>query len=197
MQFLPLTQCLDKIIDNRGKTVPTCNSGIPLIATNCIKMDSIYPIFDKVRYISQDTYDNWFRAHLQPNDILFVNKGTPGKVALCPDPLQFVIAQDAIGLRTNENIVYWKYLYYYLKSPTVQSIIENNNVGLIIPHFKKEFLDRIEVPILPIDEQKRIGDTLYNIDMQIERNNSMVHKLRLNDTTISCFSMKGEMRHVT
>jgi type I restriction enzyme S subunit len=197
MEYLPLTKCLEKIIDNRGKTVPTCETGIPLIATNCIKMENIYPVFDKVRYISQDTYDNWFRAHLKPNDIIFVNKGTPGKVALCPDPLNFVIAQDAIGLRANNDVVYWKYLYYYLKSPKVQSVIANNNVGLIIPHFKKEFLNRIEIPILPMEEQIKIGDILHGIDLQVQRNQDMCHKLRLNDTTISCFSMKGEMRYAS
>ena len=35
---------------------------------------------------------------------------------------------------------------------------------------------------------------LNDIDTQIQRNKDMVHKLRLNDTTTSCFSMKGEMR---
>ena len=34
--YLPLTETLDFIVDNRGKSVPTEKSGIPLIATNCI-----------------------------------------------------------------------------------------------------------------------------------------------------------------
>jgi type I restriction enzyme S subunit len=84
-----------------------------------------------------------------------------------------------------------------LKSSKVQSVIENNNVGLIIPHFKKEFLDRIEIPILPMSEQIKIGDTLHNIDIQIQGNKDMCHKLQLNDTTTSCFSMKGEMRYAS
>ena len=178
IKYLPLTKCLECVVDNRGKTVPTSDSGIPLIATNCIKMDSVFPVFEKIRYITKETYDTWFRSHLKPNDILFVNKGTPGKVALCPNPLNFVIAQDAMGLRANNAIVYWKYLYYYLKSDNVQTTILNNNVGLIIPHFKKEFLDRIIIPILPMEKQKKIGDLLYDMDMQIERNNAMCQKLQ-------------------
>lgn len=196
IKYLPLTKCLECVVDNRGKTVPTSDSGIPLIATNCIKMDSIFPVFEKIRYITKETYDTWFRSHLKPNDILFVNKGTPGKVALCPNPLNFVIAQDAMGLRANNDIVYWKYLYYYLKSDNVQTTILNNNVGLIIPHFKKEFLDRIMIPILPMEKQKKIGDLLYAIDMQIERNNAMVQKLLSFVYTICCIShKKGELRY--
>ena len=179
MRSIPLTHCLSAIIDNRGKTVPTCANGIPLIATNCIKMECLYPVYENIRYISQQTYNSWFRSHLQPNDILFVNKGSPGKVAICPSPVPFVIAQDAIGLRANNDIVYWKYLYYYLKSDAVQTLIANNNVGLIIPHFKKAYLSRIMVPILPMEEQIKIGDILYSIDEQIQRNNAMVHKLQV------------------
>jgi type I restriction enzyme S subunit len=60
-------------------------------------------------------------------------------------------------------------------------------------------LDAIEnfpVPAISLTEQIKIGTCLNNIDQQIQRNNDMVHKLRFNDTTISCFSMKGEMRYV-
>lgn len=80
--YFPLSEVLSFIVDNRGKTVPTAETGIPLIATNCIKNNELYPVFDKVRYLSEDTYKNWFRAHPKPGDIIFVNKGTPGRVCL-------------------------------------------------------------------------------------------------------------------
>ncbi|MCA6127351.1 hypothetical protein AI19_12115 [Thalassolituus oleivorans 4BN06-13] len=34
---------LSDIVDNRGKTVPTEDTGIALIATNCIKNENLYP----------------------------------------------------------------------------------------------------------------------------------------------------------
>lgn len=76
-KFMPLTDLLSFIVDNRGKTVPTAEVGIPLIATNCIKNDELYPVFERVRYITNETYDSWFRSHPKPGDIIFVNKGTP------------------------------------------------------------------------------------------------------------------------
>ena len=86
---VPLTELLDFIVDNRGKTVPTSEKGIALIATNCIKNEFLYPVYEKVRYVSQDIYETWFRSHPQPGDIIFVNKGTPGKTALVPNPVNF------------------------------------------------------------------------------------------------------------
>jgi len=34
--FTPITELLSKVIDNRGRSCPTADKGIPLIATNCI-----------------------------------------------------------------------------------------------------------------------------------------------------------------
>ena len=98
----PLGDLLEAIVDNRGKTVPASDKGIPLIATNCIKETSLYPTFENIRYVSEETHRTWFRAHLRPDDILFVNKGTPGRVCMVPDPVSFCAAQDMIGLRVDQ-----------------------------------------------------------------------------------------------
>ena len=54
------------IVDNRGKTVPTADNGIPLIATNCIKNNGLFPVFEKIRFVSEETYKTWFRSHPEP-----------------------------------------------------------------------------------------------------------------------------------
>ena len=71
--MVPITKLLEDIVDNRGKSCPTCEKGFPLIATNCIKHTSIYPTFENIRYVSDEVLHNWFRAELKPNDILFVS----------------------------------------------------------------------------------------------------------------------------
>ena len=38
--LIPITELLEAIIDNRGKSCPTQEAGFPLIATNCIKHSS-------------------------------------------------------------------------------------------------------------------------------------------------------------
>ncbi|MFM6022766.1 MAG: hypothetical protein ACKPER_07565, partial [Dolichospermum sp.] len=120
LKFLPITEVLKEIVDNRGKSAPLSESGIPLIATNCIKHSSIYPTFENIRYVSEDTFKNWFRTHLKPNDILFVNKGTPGRTCLVPNPVNFCIAQDMIGFRCDEEKIYYLYLFAVLRSSFIQ-----------------------------------------------------------------------------
>lgn len=165
-----LPEILDFIVDNRGKTCPTADSGHVLIATNCLKMDSIYPVFENVRFLTQATYDTWFRAHPHAGDILFVCKGGPGKVCLVPDPVNFCIAQDMLAFRVNSSIVYNKYLFAVLRTREIQHQIKSTSVGDVIPHFKKSFLPQIEIPLPEMHIQRGIGDLYFLLSEKIEHN---------------------------
>lgn len=167
---VPLTELLSFVVDNRGKTVPTAPSGHKLIATNCVTNNTLFPVYEKIRYLSEETYQTWFRAHPIPGDILFVNKGTPGRVCFVPDPVDFCIAQDMIALRADESKIYPKYLFAVLRSREIQQQIYNTNVGDVIPHFKKQFLDQLLIPIPERSIQESIGDLYYVLSLKAERN---------------------------
>ena len=169
-EYIEIQELVEAIIDNRGKTVPTSVNGIPLIATNCIKHSSIFPTFENIRYINQETYDNWFRAHLKPNDILFVNKGTPGRCCIVPNPVNFVAAQDMVGLRFKKHLNPY-YMLAVLRSKEIQNTIENNHVGLVIAHFRKQELVKLKLPILEETIRNKIGDFYEIISKKIELNN--------------------------
>ena len=166
-----LDQLLIHIVDNRGRTCPTSEQGIPLIATNCIKQDSLFPVFEKIRYISQDTYNNWFRSHPKPNDIIFVCKGSPGRVAWTPEIVNFCIAQDMVALRANPQIIDPKYLFALLRSDEVQQKISNMHVGTLIPHFKKGDFKNLHLDIITdLTIQKKIGNKYFQLLEKIEIN---------------------------
>ena len=167
---MPFTALLSNIVDNRGRTAPTADTGVPLIATNCIRDDRLYPAFEKVRYIDAHTYETWFRAHPEPGDILFVCKGSPGRVALVPDPVTFCIAQDMVAVRPNPTVVYPRYLFAALRSKLVRQRIDNMHVGTMIPHFKKGDFSNLLIPMADEAEQKAIGDLYFEFSSKIESN---------------------------
>ena len=175
--LIPITELLECIVDNRGKSCPTSDSGFPLIATNCIKNISIYPVFENIRYVTDEVLKNWFRAELRSNDILFVNKGTPGRVCLVPDPVTFCAAQDMIGLRVNPQKVYFKYLFAVLRSSYIQEKISNFHVGITIPHFKKSDMKNLLIPVPSMQLQKKIGDLYCGLSEKIELNNKIISEL--------------------
>ena len=174
---VPITELLSFIVDNRGKTVPTAEKGHKLIATNCVTNNTLFPVYEKVRYLSEETYQNWFRAHPLPGDILFVNKGTPGRVCMVPDPVDFCIAQDMIALRADDSKVYNKYLFAVLRSNVIQQQIYNTNVGDVIPHFKKQFMDQLLIPVPDRKIQEVIGDLYYTLSYKVEHNKKINENL--------------------
>ena len=181
---VPITQLLEFIVDNRGKTVPTAPTGRKLIATNCVTNNTLFPVYEKVRYLSDETYRTWFRAHPLPGDILFVNKGTPGRVCMVPDPVDFCIAQDMIALRADDSKIYNKYLFAVLRSSEIQKQIYNTNVGDVIPHFKKQFMDQLLIPVPEKKIQEAVGDLYYSLSYKIEYNKKINDNLLQQAATI-------------
>ena len=175
---VPITELLSFIVDNRGKTVPTASCGHKLIATNCVTNNTLFPVYEKIRYISDETYNTWFRSHPLPGDVLFVNKGTPGRVCMVPDSVDFCIAQDMIALRADSKKIYNKYLFAVLRSREIQQQIYNTNVGDVIPHFKKQFLDQLLIPVPEWSIQKEIGDLYYTISLEAEYNKKINDNLQ-------------------
>ena len=165
---------LSNIVDNRGKTCPVEETGLPLIATNCVKNDILLPSFEKVRYVSQETHNTWFRGHPEPNDIIFVCKGAPGNVCWTPDPVNFCIAQDMVAIRANEDVIDPKFLFALLRSQSSQNKIVNMHVGTMIPHFKKGDFKNLYFEI-PNDQvfQKKVGEIYFSFCEKIELNRQM------------------------
>lgn len=165
------------IVDNRGRSCPVSPIGFPLIATNCLSDDSRRAQLSKVRYVDEETYSTWFRAHPEPDDVLFVCKGNPGRVALVPDPVPYCIAQDMVALRANPATVDPTYLYYRLAAPDTRKRIEDLHVGTLIPHFKKGDFGKLRLHVHPRNEQRRIAKVLGSLDDLIEANQADIERL--------------------
>lgn len=171
---IPLSKTTKFIVDNRGRTAPTAEYGIPLIATNCISNDQLFPAYEKLRFVSKETYANWFRSHPLPGDIILTNKGSQnGAICLVPDPVNFVIAQDMVALRADEKIIDPLFLFAALRSADVQREIKNLDVSGVIPHFKKTDFDKLHLPYPKRDVQEAIGRIYYDFSAKIELNRRM------------------------
>lgn len=166
---ISLKDAVQFIVDNRGKTAPTVENGIALIATNCVNNKDLYPQKLNLRYVSQETYENWFRAHPKAGDILLTNKGSQnGAICLVPDPVDFCIAQDMVALRADPQKIDPLYLFSALRSEVVQQRIKALNVDAVIPHLKKTDFDKLFIPLPDAVTQKWIGNWYFQLCSRIE-----------------------------
>ncbi|WP_230622255.1 restriction endonuclease subunit S [Aggregatibacter sp. Marseille-P9115] len=165
-----LGDCIEFIIDNRGKNPPLSDSGYELIETNMISSNNKYPDFDKVtKYVSEDTYNNWFRkGHPKIGDILISTVGNIGKVAIVNED-KGCIAQNLIGLRVNEKIIA-EYLYYFLIKKDTQDQILSLNIGSVQPSIKVPHLLNLEIKIPELLKQKECIQVLSKLDDKIQLN---------------------------
>jgi type I restriction enzyme S subunit len=170
---VPLPEVIARVIDNRGRTAPVATTGIPLIATDCIKEDALYPVRQNLRYVSRETYDTWFRGHPEPGDVILVNKGTPGRVCQVPKPVDFCIAQDMVALRAKPDVADADYLLAALRSLDFKEQVEGLHVGTMIPHLKKTDFPHLKIPLPPLPIQRAIGRIYCDLSRKIELNRRM------------------------
>ncbi|MDS3909657.1 restriction endonuclease subunit S [Staphylococcus hominis] len=162
-----LKDILEKIIDNRGKTPDNAPSEkYPLLEVNALGY--YHPSYKKVsKFVSENTYNNWFREHLKENDILFSTVGNTGIVSLM-DNYKAVIAQNIVGLRVNNNNIP-SFVYYMLSYWENQKKIKRIQMGAVQPSVKVSQFKFIKYLIPIKDEQEKIANLLSEIDKVINK----------------------------
>ena len=181
----PLSDIVEKIIDNRGKTPPfNLSSGCRLIESWQIKISSKYPLFseEKQKYVSEDCYRNWFRdVHPQHKDILFSTVGASvPQFCLTPSEEEICIAQNVIGIRANKKLIYQDFLLFLFKTQKFINLVKNLLIVTVQPSIKISHLLSIPVTMPSLAEQEEIIDVLASLEDKIEilrRQNITLEKL--------------------
>jgi type I restriction enzyme S subunit len=173
-----LEQCLERVVDNRGKTPPLSAAGVELIEVNAIESNRKTPNFDNVRkYVSDETYSTWFRSgHPKPGDTLISTVGAIGRVAFFKES-RGSIAQNIVALRPKADLLDGEFLFYYLSSEGVQHRLLNMNIGVAQPSLKVPHLLSLEVELPPLPVQRRIAGILSAYDELIENSQRRIRLL--------------------
>jgi type I restriction enzyme S subunit len=172
-----LNQLLDKVIDNRGKTPPVEKLGNPLIEVNAIgKRDIKYKVITK--YVSDETYESWFRKHIEEGDVLF---STVGATAQCSyfknEGLKATIAQNIVGLRFN-NSCNGLFMFYLLTEKNNKQKFKSIEMGAVQPSIKVSQMIDLHFNIPSLGEQNRIAKLLSAIDDKINANQSQLELVK-------------------
>lgn len=166
-----LKDCLESIVDNRGKNPKYFDIEKYPVIDNFLIKNTLYPKIDNVtRYIDESTYNEFLRGYLEKNIPIMTLVGSGiGNVSLVPTK-NVVIVQNTIGFKTKENLNSI-FLYYWFLTKQVE--LYNLNRGSSQPSIKKTDIENmiINLPKLPL--QKKIVKILFTIDLKIEINNKI------------------------
>lgn len=165
-----LEDCMDAIIDYRGKTPTKTDCGIPLITAKIIKKGRILPVKE---YIAEKDYDTWMRRGIPiPGDIVLTTEAPLGEVAQL-DGRKIALAQRVITLRGKEGFLDNTFLKYLLMSHEIQHQLDGRGTGTTVKGIKQSELREVLLTFPEFVEQKSIAHILGSLDDRIELNRRM------------------------
>ncbi len=168
-ELVPLVKLgeVAKLINgDRGKNYPSKGSfvekGIPFINAGCLSNEHTL-IDEELNFITEEKFDSLRSGKIEKGDILFCLRGSLGKFALVDTNMKGAIASSLAIIRANEK-VYIDYLKHYLGSLLCQREIQAYENGAAQPNLSATDLKSFQIPLPPLDEQKRIAAILDKAD---------------------------------
>ena len=132
-------------------------------------------IFDeKTKRVDENTYKK-YRIEFG-NTLLMSINGTIGNIAYYADE-KIVLGKSAAYITTKTPNLNLTYLSHYLQSATAKQYYENNLTGSTIKNLGLKVLRSFELPIPPLDIQRRIADTLDKVTELITLRKTQLEKL--------------------
>jgi type I restriction enzyme S subunit len=182
-----LGDMIETVIDNRGKTPPIVDNGIPIVEVNAIDRDSQYPNWQNIKkYVDQYTFDTWFRGYIRENDILIPTVGTIGNLSLMDDNIA-CIAQNIVAIRTNH--LYSSYYVFYLLKRS-REILLNLNIGGVQPSIKVPHLLNIKCVVPESITQMKFEAIVASLSSKIN-NEQIVKLVNIRDTLLPKLMSEG------
>jgi type I restriction enzyme S subunit len=160
-----LEDCLDALIDYRGKTPEKTSSGIPLITAKIIKNGRIEKASE---FIANDAYDAWMRRGIpQSGDVVLTTEAPLGEVAQLGKE-RIALAQRVVTLRGKHGLLDSTYLLYVLQTESMQDQLRARATGTTVLGIKQSELREVSVALPPLGMQKSAASALAVIDARID-----------------------------
>ena len=105
---------------------------------------------------------------LREDDVIISIRGNSLKTAVVPeDDEDLLLSQNFIGIRCS-NRLNPDFLKVYLESPLGQYLLTNKMAGTAIPTLGRRDIETLEIPLLPIEEQKQMMEQYNSKEMSVE-----------------------------
>ena len=161
---MPLEDCLDALIDYRGKTPEKTDFGVPLVTAKVIKNGRIET---PTEFIAAEAFDGWMRRGMpMPGDVVLTTEAPLGEVAQLGKD-RVALAQRVVTLRGKAGVLDNSYLLYLLQTEAMQSQLKARATGTTVLGIKQSELRKVAVRIPPIELQRNAASVLRVLDDRI------------------------------
>lgn len=181
-----------KVIDNRGKTPPYQEypTAFPIIEVNALCNTNRMVNYSVIRkYVSEETYETWFRGHPKKYDILISTVGSIGELSMYLIDLGCV-AQNVVALSPRGISPFYLYQSLY----NLKGEIKELDIGSVQPSIKVPHLLSIMIKIPPLELLDNYDEQAKKFVSKITNNSLQIQTLeKLRDNLLPKL-MSGEVR---
>lgn len=174
--------------------------GYPFLAAYHIVNSHLW--WKNLNCITKERYDESPEIKLSIGDLILVKDGAGiGKCARIDDmPLGEATVNSSLSVITPNELLDYRYEYYYFVSPLFQNIIARLKNGMGVPHLTQESMKDIYLPLPSKKEQQAIADYLDNkvveLDSLIAEKQSLIADLEAYKKSLIYEVVTGKRRVV-
>lgn len=162
----PLSDFCDRVVDGSHAPPKAVAVGLPMLSARNIQNRKIN--FDEFRFISEEDFSvEHKRTSIEPGDVLLTIVGTIGRTAVVPKEINPFTLQRSVAVLKSKFINPY-YFCYALESPELQKYLFDNAKGTAQKGVYLKALSQVEIPIAPLNEQKRIADKLDRLLAKVD-----------------------------
>lgn len=172
-QVAPLEDCLESLIDYRGKSPTKSATGIPVLSAKVVKTTGLIRPIEQT--IAPEYYPKWMTRGLpKPGDVVMTTEAPMGEVIqLDAETARYALGQRIVCMRGKRGLLDNTFLRYLLTSPKQQDILASYATGTTVLGISQKALRSMPISFPAIEEQERIGTLLSALDDKIELNRQM------------------------
>lgn len=142
--------------------------GVPLLRGQNIREFALD--MKNVKFISDDTHRKWRKSSLGAGDVVLVRVGYPGTACVIPAGLGDLNAASLVIVRPDATKLDPHYFCNLMNSPWGKSAIAGRLVGSAQQVLNVGAVAQMEIPLPPIEVQRRLAEILSAYDELIENN---------------------------
>lgn len=158
---------------------------VPVIAQKCNQWDGLH--MDRCLFVDPNDVSKYTKERFLVNDDILINStggGSCGRIGIYDSKLNsygVAVADSHITVcRPYNDIVLSKYIYYYLSSPMVQSVIESQAVGTTNQiELTIDTIRNYLIPFTDINNQIRIVDKIEELFAKLDEIKPIEEELQI------------------
>jgi type I restriction enzyme, S subunit len=184
-------ECLEHLIDNRGKTPEFFSGGIPALSAKFVKGGDLVNR-DSFNYVSYELFAQ--AEKLKIGDVILTSEAPLGETYFIARQTTYYPAQRVFALRADTNVISCSYLNYWLSSSTGQFFLKRRASGSTVQGIKQSELYQCEIIIPEKIIQCRASGLLTEILNKKEANSDQIQTLTQTRDRLLPKLMSGQLR---